>query len=100
MNWNPRRGAWLSGLLLIGLMVAGCKTGASGGDQAATALPVVDQPTAGSRHFLGPAYWGNRLQDGRFEDGRFVCVTPQGWLGMRTLHDLTRQVTDFSTYTK
>ena len=28
-----------------------------------------------------------------FEDGRFVCETPQGWLPMRTLHDLTRQVT-------
>lgn len=91
--------AWFGGLLLAGVVLVGCETG---GKQArpglsptpVAELPTVAQPTAGSRHWLGPAYWGNRLQDWRFEDGRFVCVTPQGWLGMRTLHDLTRQVTD------
>jgi hypothetical protein len=50
------------------------------------------QPTSGERHWIGPAYWGNRLQDWRFRDGRIECVTPQGWLSMRTVHDLTKQV--------
>jgi len=52
------------------------------------------QPAVGSRHWLGPGYWGNRLHDWRFEDGRLECVTPQGWLEVRTVHDLTRQVED------
>ncbi|MEM9415861.1 MAG: discoidin domain-containing protein [Planctomycetota bacterium] len=49
-------------------------------------------PEVGSRHWLGPGYWGNRLHDWRFEDGRIECVCPQGWLNVRTVHNLTRQV--------
>ena len=95
MMRNRRPGAWLSGLVVMGLLLSGCKTGeAQSVDGPTMQRPVAAQPDSGSRHWLGPAYWGNRLQDWRFEDGRFVCVTPQGWLGMRTLHDLTRQLTD------
>lgn len=72
--------------------LAGCDTTPLTDD--GPAVGAVVQPQAGSRHWLGPAYWGNRLQDWRFEDGRILCVTPQGWLPMRTVHDLTKQVRD------
>ena len=83
---NPACGWWALLMLLV-LSLGGCETAPRVDAQPA-------QPAAGSRHWLGPAHWGNRLQDWRFEDGRIVCVTPQGWLPMRTVHDLTKQVRD------
>ncbi len=80
--------------LLIGVAVllAGCASTGTGQPTAQNRGPVA--PEIGVRHWLGPRYWGNRLHDWRFEDGRIVCVCPQGWLGVRTVHDLTRQVED------
>lgn len=91
----------LLALVLALLGVIGCETsatdaGMASGDRSVVTLSGVTQPATGTRQWLGPAYWGNRLQDWRFEEGRIVCVTPQGWLPMRTVHDLTRQVTDNS----
>jgi hypothetical protein len=81
--------------LAVGMSLAvGCESAGPAERAAPITTATSTQPTTGSRHWLGPAYWGNRLQDWRFEDGRFVCVTPQGWLPMRTIHDLTKQVTD------
>lgn len=76
-------------VFVVGLVQAGCAA-ATVIDDGARAQAA--QSSTGTRHWLGPAYWGNRLQDWRFEDGKIQCVTPQGWLGMRTAYDLTRQV--------
>lgn len=80
--------------LLLGLLL--CLAGCASTEKDTDAAPGqgLVAPRIGSHHWLGPGYWGNRLHDWRFEDGRIVCVCPQGWLGVRTVHDLTRQVED------
>lgn len=94
-----RYGLAAATLAVAALLQSGCAVTSSTGPTVLTSaqleagLSPAAQPTAGKRQWLGPAYWGNRLQDWRFEDGRFVCETPQGWLAMRTLYDLSRQVT-------
>ncbi len=42
------------------------------------------------RVWAGPAYWANRLQDWRLENGHLVCVNDA--LPMRTVHMLTRRL--------
>ncbi|MFI4860522.1 MAG: discoidin domain-containing protein [Phycisphaerales bacterium JB063] len=91
-DWRPLAVACLA--LLTGW---GCSTTSArdnGGSRGGALASVAASPTVGSRHWLGPGYWGNRLHDWRFEDGRIECVCPQGWLGVRTVHDLTRQMED------
>lgn len=85
-------------LAFLGVLAVlpGCGSSPDSIERSASASAVAS-PGGGSRHWLGPGYWGNRLQDWRFEDGRIRCVTPQGWLPMRTVHDLTRQVEDSAT---
>jgi hypothetical protein len=47
------------------------------------------------RDWVGRGYWANRLQDWRVSDGRLMCVADDA-LPMRTVHALTRQLTDRS----
>ncbi len=42
-------------------------------------------------HWIGPEYWGNRLQDWEIQDGKAVCVISGP---NRTLHILTHQLQD------
>lgn len=47
--------------------------------------------------WVGPEFWGNRLQDWQLRDGKVRCsVTAQN----RTLHNLTHQLTEDSTNVK
>ncbi|XAM01578.1 discoidin domain-containing protein [Phycisphaeraceae bacterium D3-23] len=92
MDW--RLTAVVCLVLLTGWGCSTTSAGVAGGARSGGPNAAAEVPTVGSRHWLGPGYWGNRLHDWRFEDGRIECVTPQGWLNVRTVHDLTRQVED------
>lgn len=45
-----------------------------------------------TRHWLGPHFWGNRLQDWRLADGRIECDSDEKGPDLRTVSILTRQV--------
>ena len=45
-------------------------------------------------HFIGEAYWGNRLQDWRIRDGWVECTAKAPRLSMRTLHLLSHTIED------
>src|SRR5215210_7416474 len=49
-------------------------------------------PTDVTRTWLGPAYWGNRLQDWQLHAGRLECVARAPELGARTVAVLTREL--------
>lgn len=53
---------------------------------------VGDWSTTADRVWAGPAYWANRLQDWRVNDGRLECIQRQARYPMRTLHLLTHQL--------
>lgn len=54
--------------------------------------PVVDAPTDGTRPWLGPSYWGNRLQDWRRVGDRLECLRGEAGFEVRTVGILTREV--------
>src|SRR5690606_6610280 len=41
--------------------------------------------------WIGPGYWGNRLQDWEIRDGKATCVVSDN---NRSLHSLTHQLSD------
>ena len=47
-------------------------------------------PSGTTRNWIGPEYWGNRLQDWRLHQGRVECLVSDY---NRTLHILTHQLT-------
>jgi len=47
-------------------------------------------PSTVERHWIGPAYWANRLQDWRLRSGRLECVEGRDRFPMRTVFLLTR----------
>ncbi len=44
------------------------------------------------RHWVGPEYWANRLQDWRIASGRLECVEGASQKPMRTVHLLTHRL--------
>ena len=54
--------------------------------------PVEAVPTNWTRTWLGPAYWGNRLQDWRLHEGRLECLADTGPMRTRTVAVLTREL--------
>ncbi len=44
------------------------------------------------RHWIGPEYWSNRLEDWQINNGRLECIN--GELQLRTVHLLTRELSD------
>jgi alkaline phosphatase D len=54
--------------------------------------PVVTLPDSVTRHWLGPALWGNRLQDWRVHDGRIECLRGGEGYEVRTVALLTREI--------
>jgi hypothetical protein len=79
--------------LLLALAVGGCL--GLGSDKTASPDRLPDaalEPMPGTRRWLGPRFWANRLQDWRSHDGRIECVTPQGWRPLRTVHDLVHEL--------
>jgi phosphodiesterase/alkaline phosphatase D-like protein len=53
-----------------------------------------DWSVTADRVWAGQAYWANRLQDWRVNDGRLECMQRQARYPMRTLHLLTHQLND------
>ncbi|KXI28822.1 alkaline phosphatase D family protein, partial [Paraglaciecola hydrolytica] len=51
---------------------------------------VMDLPNKQSSHWLGQAFWGNRLQDWRLHDGRLECLCGEQDFEVRTVSVLTR----------
>ncbi|NQT25285.1 alkaline phosphatase D family protein [candidate division KSB1 bacterium] len=45
-----------------------------------------------TRHWIGPNYWSNRIQDWCLSEGRLECL--EGTLPLRTVHLLTRELTE------
>ena len=77
------------------LTALGALTTGTLGTEAAALVPVspVDtNPSDVTRTWLGPAYWGNRLQDWRLHAGRLECVVPALERGARTVAVLTREL--------
>ena len=50
-----------------------------------------------TRHWVGPEFWANRLQDWRLADGRVECVEGRASKPYRTVHLLTRRVSAATT---
>lgn len=50
-------------------------------------------PAAVNRTWLGPAYWANRLQDWRLQDGQVECLAAGPGDEVRTVALLTRELT-------
>ncbi len=46
------------------------------------------------RNWIGPDYWSNRLQDWRIADGRLECLRGEKNKPMRTVHLLTRRMSE------
>ncbi len=44
------------------------------------------------RHWLGPEFWGNRLQDWRYNHGRIECLRGEAGYELRTVAALTREI--------
>ena len=81
---------------LLGLALA-CATAAPIPAAPPTDEPVEQRaPETGTRTWLGPTLWGNRLQDWRSDADWIECVTPSssrgGWLPVRTAHELSRRI--------
>jgi alkaline phosphatase D len=55
---------------------------------------VTDVPTQGTRPWLGPAFWANRLQDWRRNGDRLECLRDEPGYELRTVGILTREVND------
>ena len=51
-------------------------------------------PKEVQRVWVGPEYWANRLQDWRISGGRLECVEGRAEKPMRTVHLLTRRLSD------
>ncbi len=51
-----------------------------------------DLPEDMTRMWIGPEYWGNRLQDWKLEEGKIVCVETAARKPMRTIHLLPYSV--------
>ena len=49
-------------------------------------------PKYAHRHWIGPEYWSNRLEDWQIHNGRLECIN--GELQLRTVHLLTRELSD------
>lgn len=74
--------------------VLGGALGGVAGDAEAAAAPqaVAQLPSGVTRHWLGPAFWGNRLQDWRLNDGRIECLNGAETYEVRTVALLTREL--------
>jgi alkaline phosphatase D len=72
------------------------------GEARAQQTALTDEPrrfrsaweTAGNRTWIGPEYWANRLQDWCVQHGRLECLQAAPSLPMRTVHLLTRRITN------
>jgi len=53
---------------------------------------VCDWPTDIRRHWVGPDFWANRVQDWQVSGGRLVCLAKSRRLPLRTAHCITREV--------
>jgi alkaline phosphatase D len=51
-------------------------------------------PKNTTRTWIGPEYWANRLQDWRINDGRLECLEDSPRKPMRTVHILTRRLSN------
>jgi alkaline phosphatase D len=60
--------------------------------QAEQLKPVARLPDGVTRHWLGPAFWGNRLQDWRLHQGRLECLQGGESYEVRTVGVLTRSL--------
>ena len=54
--------------------------------------PVTPLPRNVTRHWLGPAFWGNRLQDWRLHQGRIECLQGDAGYELRAVGLLTRSL--------
>ncbi|WP_435156965.1 alkaline phosphatase D family protein [Haladaptatus sp. DFWS20] len=54
--------------------------------------PVAPLQRGVTRPWIGPAFWGNRLQDWRLHDGRIECVCDDSNRELRTVGILTRHL--------
>ncbi len=57
---------------------------------------VSEWPGDVERTWVGPEYWANRLQDWRISKGRLECLEGRAGKPMRTVHLLTRRLTEGS----
>jgi alkaline phosphatase D len=55
-------------------------------------IPVSDSKSIGDTHWLGPHFWGNRLQDWRLNNGRIECLNGEKNAEVRTVALLTREI--------
>lgn len=53
---------------------------------------VAGNPEAAKQYWLGPGYWGNRLQDWRHDGERLVCLRSTAGNEVRTVGVLTREI--------
>jgi alkaline phosphatase D len=87
-------------VLTAGAALPGAALAASVLDEQAAAAPAVDVlepiealPPGLVRTWLGPGFWGNRLQDWRLDSGRFECLAgKEPGLELRTVALLTREL--------
>lgn len=70
-------------LLPLLLLIASCQP-------AAQSISTADL----TRVWIGPDYYANRLMDWRLQDGRIECVEGRSAKPMRTLHSLTRALSE------
>lgn len=54
--------------------------------------PVAALPGDVTRYWLGPHFWGNRLQDWRLHEGRLECLRGEESYEVRTVSLLTREI--------
>ncbi len=66
----------------------------AGGCKRADMLPVASFPDDASRVWIGPDFYANRLMDWQLSTGRIECIEGRSQKPMRTLHLLTRALSE------
>lgn len=94
--WSPERMRQALTLALTSLSILGYLAAQGPTDHRAPPLPIAGTlsaplplPEGVNRPWIGPEFYGNRLQDWRLRDGRVECVESQPNRPMRVLRLLT-----------
>lgn len=85
--------------IAVAVLSSGCATDTRVSDGAADVIEDVlpaeaFEPAPGSRRWLGPGYWANRLHDWQYSEGLLECEESASWLPMRNVHDLVHDVVE------
>lgn len=83
-----------SGLLLPTLALSAAAKRAAVRNNLVPVSIVEAIPNDETRHWLGQAFWGNRLQDWQVNNGRLECLRGEEGFEVRTVSLLTRSLTE------